>query len=44
MSKLDWSNYCATCVNRNQCSEKNCIIYPICLIKDASQLTSEANR
>ncbi|GBE20501.1 hypothetical protein BMS3Abin17_01242 [archaeon BMS3Abin17] len=28
----DWSNYCATNTNRNQCDE-NCTLFPICLIK-----------
>ncbi len=32
--KKDWSNYCATTNNRNQCSEEGCIIFPICKIKD----------
>ncbi|MFW6130126.1 MAG: hypothetical protein ACOC56_03005 [Atribacterota bacterium] len=35
--KKDWSNYCATNRNRNQCSEENCTIYPICLIKDLEE-------
>ncbi len=31
--KLNWSSYCATTKNRNQCSEKNCILFPMCVIK-----------
>lgn len=41
MSKLDWSGICATSTGRYQCCEENCILYPICLIKDASRLSSD---
>jgi len=34
MTKFNWSDYCATEYNRNQCSEDNCILYPKCLIKE----------
>ena len=30
---LNWSTYCATNNNRNQCSEKTCSIFPICKFK-----------
>ena len=32
MKTKDWTNYCATTDNRNQCSE-NCTVFPICKIK-----------
>jgi len=32
--KLNWTNYCATNNNRNQCSNENCTMFPICLIKN----------
>jgi len=31
--KLNWSGVCAVNDNRNQCSEENCILFPICKIK-----------
>lgn len=37
LGKLNWGNYCAIDNNRNQCSEKNCTIFPICKIKNANQ-------
>lgn len=40
MGKLNWSGFCAISKGRHQCCEENCIIYPICLIKDVSRLTS----
>ncbi len=39
MGKLDWSGICATSKGRHQCCEENCILFEICLIKDASRLT-----
>ena len=39
--KHDWSSICATNDNRNQCSEKNCTIYPICKIKEGKSQTLE---
>lgn len=41
--KLNWACYCATTINRNQCSEVNCIIYPICLIKNISKEKKDEN-
>ncbi len=38
--KKDWSNYCATTNNRNQCG-KNCILFPICKIKIPQELAVE---
>lgn len=31
--KNNWTNYCATNDNRNQCSDKNCTMFHICKIK-----------
>ena len=31
--KLNWSWVCAVSDNRNQCSEENCTVFPICRIK-----------
>jgi hypothetical protein len=30
---LNWSSYCATTNNRNQCSKETCTIFPICKIR-----------
>jgi hypothetical protein len=30
---LNWSTYCATTNNRNQCSKETCTIFPICKIR-----------
>lgn len=32
--KHDWTNYCATNNNRNQCLEENCTMFYICKIKN----------
>ena len=32
--KFNWSDYCATNVNRNQCKEESCVLWNICKIKD----------
>lgn len=32
-NKTNWSGICALDDNRNQCSEKNCILFPSCKIK-----------
>ena len=32
IGKKDWSSYCVTNSNRNQCNE-GCVIFPICRIK-----------
>ena len=42
-TKFDWSGVCATSDNRNQCSEKNCILFPICKIKKP-KLTSKGEK
>ena len=34
----DWTSYCATTTNRNQCSKKNCTAYSICLIKKLKEM------
>ena len=39
--KHNWCSICATDDNRNQCSEKNCTIYPICRIKQTRTQTLE---
>ena len=44
MGKLDWSGICATSKGRHQCSEDNCILFDLCLIKDASHLTSKEKK
>ena len=33
LGMCDWTSYCATTTNRNQCSKENCTAYSICLIK-----------
>ena len=35
--KFNWSGYCATNDNRNQCCEENCILFSICKIKKPTQ-------
>ena len=35
----NWSSYCSVDDNRNQCSEKNCTIYPVCRIKQTRTQT-----
>jgi len=32
--KFDWTNYCATNLNRNQCCKEYCKYFPICKIKE----------
>jgi len=34
---LNWSTYCATTNNRNQCSKETCTIFPICKIKEVRE-------
>ncbi len=41
--KFDWSNYCCTTENRNQCSEESCSIYKICLIKKTQKTSHTTN-
>jgi len=36
--KLNWSGVCAVSDNRNQCSEENCILFPICKIKKKKEV------
>jgi hypothetical protein len=31
---FDWSSYCATTNQRNQCSKETCTIFPICKFKE----------
>ncbi len=38
---FNWTCYCATNINRNQCSEESCTMYPICLIKDTSKFIGD---
>jgi hypothetical protein len=33
VEKNNWSSYCSVSNNRNQCSEKNCIVFDLCKIK-----------
>ncbi len=40
--KKDWSGICATSDNRNQCSDANCVIFPICKIKSPKCSGEEA--
>lgn len=42
--KFNWACYCVTNKNRNQCSEDNCTMYPICLIKDTSSFTGQMSK
>jgi hypothetical protein len=37
MVKKDWSGYCATTYNRTQCCADNCILFPICKIKELKE-------
>lgn len=41
--KLNWSSYCSVSLIRNQCSDKNCSIYPICLIKELKKTDNKWN-
>ena len=34
---LNWSTYCATSNNRNQCSKETCTIFPICKFKEVRE-------
>lgn len=39
--KTNWSNICATSDQRNQCSEKNCILFSGCKIKEPTERTQK---
>ena len=39
--KRNWAGYCVISKNRNQCSEKNCILFHACLIKDISKFPNK---
>jgi hypothetical protein len=34
---LNWSSYCATTNQRNQCSKETCTIFPICKMKEVRE-------
>ena len=34
---LNWSSYCATTNQRNQCSKETCTIFPICKFKEVRE-------